>query len=62
MAEQKTAPCGHSWRDECIVRFELSGVLWPTCFVRCRCTVCLESWVERYEFDFAVPVVEEQDA
>ena len=48
------APCGHNWRATSIARN--ARFLWPTVFVDCSCRDCNATWVERYEFDFSVPL------
>jgi hypothetical protein len=51
------APCGCGVRADCIKR-GYNGVrfLWPTAFVDCRCERHNKTWLERYEFDFSVPI------
>lgn len=57
MPEPVNAPCGCHVRADSIQR-GINGVrfLWPTAFVDCRCTKCNKTWMERYEFDFNVPI------
>lgn len=54
-APRHCAPCGCEVRAAQIVR-ELSGVLWPTAWVHCRCPQHRATWTERYEWDFNVPL------
>ena len=52
----KPSPCGCGRRTGNISRS--ARFLWPTAFVDCHCIACNKRWVERYEFDFDVPVHE----
>jgi hypothetical protein len=49
------APCGCGVRAEHITR-HMTGALWPTVWIVCRCTIHEETWTERYEWDFNVPL------
>jgi len=54
MTRYSSAPCGCEWRSEWIER--AFRILFPTVFVDCRCQHCDDTWVERYEFDFSIPI------
>lgn len=54
MKRPTKAPCGCDWRATQISRKFAS--LFPTVFVSCTCRACRETWTERYEFDFTVPL------
>jgi len=54
MALKHQAPCGCNWRSERIIR--AYRILFPTVFVECACGIHNETWTERYEFDFSVPI------
>lgn len=49
------APCGCGYRAPHITRC-LSGVLWPTVWLACRCGQHNATWTERYEWNFNVPL------
>jgi hypothetical protein len=50
----KRAPCGCSWRADSITR--VFRILFPTVFVDAKCQSCQQTWTERFEFDFSVPL------
>lgn len=50
----KHAPCGCKWRSETITR--TFRILFPTVWADCFCRIHKETWTERFEFDFSVPV------
>jgi hypothetical protein len=54
MALKRHAPCGCNWRSERIMR--AYRILFPTVFVECACGIHKETWTERYEFEFSVPI------
>lgn len=54
MTRNTKAPCGCDWRSHGIQR--QFRILFPTVFVDCWCSICAETWTERYEFDFSVPL------
>ena len=49
-----SAPCGHEWMSRSITRS--FRILFPTVWADCRCSECNETWTERFEFDFSVPL------
>jgi len=54
LEKQRRAPCGCSWRSKSISR--TFRILFPTVFADCRCAICQQTWTERFEFDFSVPL------
>ena len=52
---QTHAPCGCVVRAQSISR-AYKGMLWPTVWLACRCSVHQTTWTERYTWEMNVPI------